>query len=126
MEVTQANTPIKTPAADAAGRERAAALAEKRAAATEQKIEAGDASRNKAAEALAATREAIARALGLNTHLSITRSNSAPTFVYRAIDNATGEIVHEWPEETFMELVRGVRTDVETDIDAGLLLDKIA
>jgi uncharacterized FlaG/YvyC family protein len=126
MDVTQANSSIATPAIDAAGRERAAALAEKRAASTEQKIEAGDASRNKAAEALAATREAIARALGLNTHLSITRSTSAPTFVYRAIDNATGEVVHEWPEETFMELVRGVRTDVETDVGAGLLLDKIA
>ena len=101
--------------------------------------------RARGAEKLAETREAIARAVGVDTRLSIEKSTGenhgenhgensgensgeshgdSPGFIYRAINIHTGEIVHEWSQAQFLELVRNVRTDVQADIDAkGLILD---
>ncbi|MEL6362931.1 MAG: flagellar protein FlaG [Pseudomonadota bacterium] len=109
-----------------AGAERSAALAENRRAATEQQVQQADASRTRSAQALAETREAISRALGLNTRLSITRASDASTFVYRAIDVNSGEVVQEWPEEAFVDLIRGVRSEVRASAEQGLLVDDLA
>lgn len=125
MNVGQVTSPTSVPRLDQEGEARAAALAEKRRAASAQQSARADADRVRHAEQLAELREAVSRALGANTRLSIERREDLG-FVYRAIDKATGEIVHEWPEETFLALVRGVREDVRTDVDAGLMLDDVA
>ena len=83
-------------------------------------------SRAASSERLAELREAIARVVGANTRLSVTRSESTNNFVYRAIDAETGEVVHEWPQDHFIELIRGVSADVRADVDAGLMLDHVA
>ena len=110
-----------------AGLERAAALAKARSELRDKGAQTAEASRSRSSEKLAETREAISRALGANTRLSIQRAPDALRFVYKAIDVNTGEIVNEWPEATFLELVRGVRDDVRQDVDqTGLLLDDLA
>jgi uncharacterized FlaG/YvyC family protein len=125
MEAT-AVRPVAEPRIDTAGRERSAALAENRRAATEQRIDRAEESRAASSERLAEVREAIARVVGANTRLSVTRSESSNDFVYRAIDAETGEVVHEWPQDHFIALIRGVSADVRTDVDAGLMLDRVA
>ncbi|NWG93189.1 MAG: hypothetical protein HXY21_11900, partial [Parvularculaceae bacterium] len=85
-----------------------------------------EAAKARSADRLAEVREAVARVLGANTRLSISRSESSLDFVYRAIDVDTGEIVNEWPQEVFIDLIRGVRDDVRSDVDAGLMLDRVA
>ncbi|NWG93533.1 MAG: flagellar protein FlaG [Parvularculaceae bacterium] len=85
-----------------------------------------EAAKARSADRLAEVREAVARVLGANTRLSISRSESSADFVYRAIDVDTGEIVNEWPQEVFIDLIRGVRDDVRSDVDAGLMLDRVA
>ena len=110
----------------AAGTDRAEALAARRREAVADSAASAEAARGRATEALAATREAIARAIGANTRLSIASADGPGAFVYRAIDVETGEVVHEWPEGAFLQLLRGVRDDVQTDVDAGLILDEQA
>ncbi len=107
-------------------RERSAALADARRQSSAAAIDRAAVSEARSTEQVAETREAISRALGANTRLSIARDPGSPRFVYRAIDVDTGEIVHEWPQERFIDLVRGVREDVRTDVEAGLLLDRTA
>jgi len=125
MDVTAPST-IAAVRPDRSGEERAAALAESRREATAQRISEAEASRAASAERFAEIREAIARVIGANTRLSVARSESSPNFVYRAIDAKTGEVVQEWPEERFISLVRGVTEDVRIDVDAGLMLDRVA
>ncbi|MEZ5895914.1 MAG: hypothetical protein R3C51_05870 [Parvularculaceae bacterium] len=121
-----ANKTISVPPLDEAARERAAALAESRRAASAEQVARSDESRAQRTEQLAEIREAIARVVGANTRLSVARSQTTPNFVYRAIDIDTGEVVHEWPQDRFVELIRGVQQDVRVDIDAGLWLDRVA
>lgn len=107
--------------------ERNAALAEARSSSNEARAREAAAARARGAEQLAETREAIARAVGANTRLSIERSDDSSSFVYRAIDISSGEVVHEWPEDKFLALVRSVRSDVQVDVETrGLILDDLA
>ena len=108
------------------GQDRAAQLAERRRESTEAQLARAKAGEAKTAERLAEVREAVSRVLGVNTRLSITRSEASLDFVYRAIDKDTGEIVNEWPQDSFIQLVRGVSEDVRLDVDAGLMLDSFA
>jgi len=108
------------------GEARQKALEESRRTVTEREIARVDQSKARSAEQLAELREAVARAIGANTRLSISRSSNSLDFVYRAIDVDTGEVVNEWPQDVFIELIRGVRDDVRTDVDAGLILDNVA
>lgn len=117
-------TPAPPPATSADARSEA--LAEKRRTLTDEQLARADAAKARASDSLAEVREAVARVLGANTRLSISRSDTSLNFVYRAIDVDTGEIVNEWPQDKFVELVRGVRSDVRADIDAGLMLDRVA
>ena len=84
------------------------------------------AAQDRSADRLEEVRVAVARVIGANTRLSISRSENSPRFVYRAIDIVSGEVVFEWPEDKFVDLIRGVRDDVRTDIDAGTILDRVA
>ena len=107
--------------------ERNAALAEARSSSNEARAREAAAARARSSEQLAETREAIARAVGANTRLSIERSDETSAFVYRAIDISSGEVVNEWPEDKFLALVRSVRSDVQSDIEAkGLILNDLA
>ncbi|MFZ5617047.1 MAG: flagellar protein FlaG, partial [Pseudomonadota bacterium] len=116
--------------ADRSAEQRKEALAENRRTQTAEQIDRAEAARARSADQLAELREAVARVLGANTRLSISRSETSLNFIYRAIDIDTGEIVNEWPQDTFIELVRGVREDVRTDVDAGrelgAMLDRVA
>lgn len=112
------------PNANAAASNRTDALAARRREAVAERTAAADAARARASQELAATREAIARAIGANTRLSITRSDAPGAFVYQAIDVDTGEVVHQWPQGAFLQLVQGVREDVNADVQAGLLIDQ--
>ena len=113
-------------AAAQAGQARNDALAEGRARNISQSTADAETQQARAAEALAATREAIARAIGANTRLSISRGAGATEFIYRAIDIDSGEVVQEWPQGAFLNLIRGVREDVAADVTAGLVLDETA
>lgn len=117
---------LRNGGANRSGEHRNEALAEKRRELSQDQIARAEDSKARAADQLAELREAVARVVGANTRLSISRSENSLNFVYRAIDVDTGEVVNEWPQETFVELVRGVREDVRTDVDAGLMLDHVA
>jgi len=109
-----------------AGEARREALAESRRNVTERELARVDESKARSAEQLAELREAVARVVGANTRLSIARSANSLDFIYRAIDVDTGEVVNEWPQDGFIGLIRGVRQDVRADVDAGLMLDRVA
>lgn len=126
MEVnafTQSPTAFR---ADRTGELRNEALAQKRREISQEQLARAEDSRARAADQLSELREAVARIIGANTRLSISRSENSLGFVYRAIDVETGEVVNEWPQDTFLDLVRGVREDVKTDVEAGLMLDQVA
>jgi len=126
MDVNALSPSPPVPRTENSAERRSDALAEKRREATQEHVARAEAARARSADHLAELREAVARVLGANTRLSISRSETTLNFVYRAIDIETGEIVNEWPQDRFIELVRGVREDVRTDIDAGLVLDRVA
>lgn len=126
MEVNALLQSHSAPRADRSGEERNEALAERRKALNAEVAARAEAAKARSADRLAEVREAVARVLGANTRLSISRSESSLDFVYRAIDVDTGEIVNEWPQEVFIDLIRGVRDDVRSDVDAGLMLDRVA
>ena len=123
------NPPSQTPSAPQTdsrpgGRNDAGAEARRRSAA--ELSQRQQESQARTADRLSEVREAVARVLGLNTRLSITRPENSLNFVYRAIDIDTGEVVNEWPESRFIDLVRGVSQDVRTDVNAGAILDSVA
>jgi uncharacterized FlaG/YvyC family protein len=126
MEVNALSPSHSAPRTENSGERRNSALADKRRELTQDHIARAEDARAKAADQLAELREAVARVLGANTRLSITKATNSRNFVYRAIDVDTGEIVNEWPQDVFIDLVRGVREDVRTDIDSGLMLDHVA
>lgn len=126
MEVNALLQSHSAPRADRSGEERNQALAERRKALNAEVAARAEEAKARSADRLAEVREAVARVLGANTRLSISRSESSLDFVYRAIDVDTGEIVNEWPQEVFIDLIRGVRDDVRSDVDAGLMLDRVA
>jgi len=79
------------------------------------------------AEQRDAARSVLEQAIGANTRLSIARSDSADTFIYRAIDRDTGEVIQEWPPAQFARLLeeQGAR-GVSEEIIAGLVVDEEA
>ncbi|MBI1392110.1 MAG: hypothetical protein GC152_05140 [Alphaproteobacteria bacterium] len=68
-----------------------------------------------------ATRLAVSRVLADGARLKIGLTASGVR-AYSAIDRLTGDVVREWTESAFLELVRGVRQDVAADVEAGLIL----
>lgn len=103
-----------------AGELRARTLAEARRAASLRQQDAAEARTARQAETAAATREAIAQAIGANTRLAIIRAESAPIFIYQAIDADTGEVVRQWPMQQFAELLNQIRPGAGDNL-AGLV-----
>lgn len=126
MEVNALAQAQVAPRPDRSGDQRNEALAQKRRELTNDHIARSEDSKARASDQLAELREAVARVTGANTRLSISKSENTHSFVYRAIDVDTGEVVNEWPQDIFVGLVRGVREDVKIDVDAGLMLDHVA
>ena len=126
MEVNAVSQQQPASRPDRSGDQRNEALAQKRRELTNDHIARTEDSRARASDQLAELREAVARVTGANTRLSISRSENSNSFIYRTIDIDTGEVVNEWPQDIFIGLVRGVRQDVKIDVDAGLMLDRVA
>ncbi|OFW99670.1 MAG: hypothetical protein A3E78_02430 [Alphaproteobacteria bacterium RIFCSPHIGHO2_12_FULL_63_12] len=126
MDVNALAQAQAAPRPDRAGDQRNEALAQKRRELTQDHIARTEDNKARASDQLAELREAVARVTGANTRLSISKSENTHSFVYRAIDVDTGEVVNEWPQDIFVNLVRGVREDVKIDVDAGLMLDHVA
>lgn len=130
MEVNALSPSTQAPRQDRSGEQRNEALAEKRRTLSAEQVARAEDQRARAADQLAEVREAVQRVLGANTRLSISRSETSFDFIYRAIDIDTGEVVNEWPQDSFIELVRGVRDDVRADVAAGrnlgAMLDRVA
>jgi uncharacterized FlaG/YvyC family protein len=125
MEVGSLSNAAVAPRPQQSGEERSAALAQSRRQANAEQLARAEQAQARTSDRLAEVREAVARVLGANTRLSIART-SAFDFVYRAVDIDTGEVVNEWPQAVFVELIRGVGEDVRTDVDAGAFLDRVA
>lgn len=126
MEVNALSQSPSVARSDRSGEQRNEALAQKRREQSQEHIARSEETRARASDQLAALREAVARVTGANTRLSISKSSNTHGFVYRAIDIDTGEVINEWPQATFIGLVRGVREDVASDVEAGLMLDHVA
>ncbi len=125
MDVGSLTNAAFAPRPQPTGEERSAALAESRRQTSAEQVARAEQAQARTADRLAEVREAVARVLGANTRLSIARTN-AFDFVYRAIDVDTGEVINEWPQAVFVDLIRGVRDDVRADVDAGAFLDRVA
>ncbi len=87
-----------------AGALRAEALAASRRRLTAEQLQSAEAADARRAEEAADFRETTARAVGADTRVSIMRAPSAPIFLYRAIDEETGEVVFAWPHLEFLGL----------------------
>lgn len=125
MDVGSLTNAAFAPRPQQTGEQRSAALAESRRQSNAEQLARAEQAQARTSDRLAEVREAVARVLGANTRLSIARTN-AFDFVYRAIDVDTGEVINEWPQAVFVDLIRGVRDDVRTDVDAGAFLDRVA
>lgn len=125
MDVGSLTNAAFAPRPQPTGEQRSEALAERRRQSNADLQQRAAAAEARTSDRLAEVREAVARVLGANTRLSIARTG-AFDFVYRAVDVDTGEVVNEWPQAVFVELIRGVRDDVRTDVDAGAFLNRVA
>jgi|GEM_PF-3220959 len=111
------------------GVERTEALAQARKQLQSDQLQAAQTSQQSRSELTAASREAIARALGANTRISIERTDAQDIFVYRAIDRDTGEVINEWPPHQFAELLRSAQTepgDQIEPVESGVIVDEKA
>lgn len=108
--------------------ERAAALANARRAASEDALRTAEAADSRRAEARAETRAILERAVGANTRLSISRPDNAGTFIYRAIDRDTGEVLQEWPPVQFARFLEqsGAGASAIQNALAGGVIDQEA
>lgn len=101
-------------------------LAQSRRRATEAALDRAKAGEAQRASSRESVRAQLERAVGANTRLSIERNESALTFVYRAIDRDTGEVLREWPPADFARFVEDVLGKNAISDSAGALLDKQA
>lgn len=108
--------------------QRSADLAAARRHGTEQALQSAEASKVRKADQREMVRGILERAVGANTKLSISRADNIDTFVYRAIDRDSGEVIREWPPAQFANFLaeNGVAKDAAADALAGLVLDQQA
>ncbi len=104
--------------------ERNQALAAARREATQNALAEAEASDARRAERLQNARAAIQHALGVDTRISVVRNDAAATFVYRAIDVDTGEIVREWPPAEFAQFLENSGAQTDTLVEAGAIVDE--
>lgn len=103
------------------GQERTAALADARRHAQQAHLQSAQEAETRQSEQFAKASEAVQRALGANTRLSIARNEAAGIFVYRAIDRDTGEVIQEWPPEQFVRLVEALNAEMRQEIAEEVL-----
>ena len=101
--------------------ERTQALADARRRASQSALANAEAAEARRADSFENARDILSRALGANTRLAIARQDESLTFVYRAIDVDTGEIVREWPPADF---ARFLETNGELLDRPGVVVDE--
>ncbi len=108
--------------------QRSAALADARRRASATALRTAEAAQERRAEQREMTRAIVERAVGANTRLSIARSDAADTYVYRAIDVDSGEVIKEWPPVQFARFLEENGADASLVQDAlqGQLFDETA
>ncbi len=106
--------------------ERSQALADARRRASQSALANAEAAEARRADSLQNARAILERALGANTRLSIARDAGAPTFVYRAIDVETGEVVREWPPAEFAQFIAEQSSEFRLDGASGAVIDEQA
>jgi uncharacterized FlaG/YvyC family protein len=106
--------------------ERTRELADARRRASQAAIADAQAAEARRAESRADVRAILERAVGANTRLSIARNDAALTFVYRAIDRDTGEIVREWPPADFARFLEQNGVNLDLGDASGVVVDEEA
>lgn len=109
---------------DETARDRMAALSDARkAAGFEARRNAAESAERRSA-LLAEAQRILARVVGADTRISISRNENADLFVYRAIDIRTGQVVQEWPPAQFLAFLteHGSET-AQWAREIGLLID---
>lgn len=106
--------------------ERTQALADARRRLTESALQNAEAAEARRADSLENARAILERALGANTRLSISRDDGSPTYVYRAIDIDTGEVIREWPPAQFAEFIAEQSSAIRADAPSGVVVDEQA
>ena len=126
MDATIGQTPERSVGIDPAQRQSEQAQA--RRAATQSALRAAEASEARRADQREFVRATLERAVGANTRLSIERRPDVPTFIYRAIDRDSGEIVSEWPPKQFVQFLNdnGATAEIINEITNGQLIDEQA
>lgn len=124
MDITRINDSQAAARHMEQGQERAAALAEARRRSSAEARQSVAEATARQEELFAASREIIAQATGANTRLSITKSEQAGVFVFRAIDVETGEVVMQWPPEQFAALAKSL--GLAADALPGAVIDREA
>ena len=111
-------------AAGVTATERNQALAQARQRATQGALQRAEQAESQRADSRQNVREIFEQALGANTRLSITRDEVGPTFVYRAIDVDSGEVVHEWPPAEFAAFLAENGNNIDLAALAGSVVDE--
>lgn len=124
MSVTTTQNANSTAMVDPA--ERNQALADARRRSSQSALANAEAAEARRADRMQDARAIIERALGANTKLSISRDGASPTFVYRAIDVDTGEVVREWPPAEFAEFIAQQKNEFSVDDPAGVVINEQA
>lgn len=124
MNVTTGQPPNAAALADPA--ERSQALADARRRASQGALADAQAGEARRADRLQDARAIIERALGANTKLSISRDDASPTYIYRAIDVDTGEVIREWPPAEFVEFFAEQKREFSVGDPAGVVVDEQA
>ncbi len=124
MTITTGQNPNAVTVVDPA--ERNQALADARRRASQSALANAEAAEARRADSMQNARAILERALGANTRLSISRDDSAPTYVYRAIDVETGEVVREWPPAEFAEFIAEQGAEFRLAVASGAVVDEQA
>ncbi len=106
--------------------ERTQALADARRRASQSALANAEAGETRRADRMQDARAIIERALGANTKLSISRDGASPTYIYRAIDVDTGEVIREWPPAEFVEFIAQQNKSSNVDDPSGVVVDEQA
>ena len=108
--------------------ERNASLAEARRQASEDALARVDAADQRRADNFETARRAVEQVMGANTRLSISRNDLTDSFVYRAIDEISGEVVKEWPPVQFARFLgdQGAPNALIEDALSGNVIDEQA
>ena len=108
--------------------QRQAALADARRQATQNALQSAEAGQARKAEQLDFVRTVLERAVGANTKLSIEKRDNLATFIYRAIDRDSGEVVKEWPPVHFAQMLNenGAADQMIAETLQGLTIDEQA